>query len=173
MNTKLTWLFWLAVIGGGVTWYFMHQHQTQVREQRAAEIQKQQTDTSIAALTLKYNAITNWTATLPDRGFGEHYSIDIARALIGSNQQPVLVRCHLEDIAEKDGKIIASLSTVDAVSSLSLQLECSPGQLETFTGTNQISSFAVVARCREVQRLSEEDGGFSVKGELLDALRLP
>jgi hypothetical protein len=173
MKTTLTWLFWLAVIGGGVAWYFIHQHQTQKREQRAAEIQKQQTDASIAALTLKYSAVTNWEASLPDRGAQEHFSIDVSRALIGSNQEPVFLVCFLKDIVEKDRRIIARLSSVDIVISLSLELECSPGQSKVFTGTNQLTSFGVIARCHEVQRLSGDDEGFSVKGELLDAIQLP
>lgn len=31
MKTKLGWLFWLVVIGG-VAWYFIHNHQAQVKE---------------------------------------------------------------------------------------------------------------------------------------------
>ena len=172
MKTKLTWLLWLAVLSGGAR-YGIHYFQTQARERRAAEIQQQQTDANIAALALKYNAITNWTATLPDRGSSEHFSIDVSRALTGSNQQPVLIECNLDDIVEKDGKIITSLSSVDTVNSLSLQLECSPSQLKILTGTNQPSSFAVVARCHEVQRLTGDDAGFLVRGELLEAMRLP
>jgi hypothetical protein len=173
MKNKLAWLFWLAVIGG-VGWYVIHHRRAQAKEHDVAEIRQQQTDASVAALVLQYHAVTNWTTGLPDRGFGEHYSIDIARALIGSNQQPVLVKCHLEDIAEKDGNIIASFSSRDAnVYDLSLQLQCSPEQVITLTSTNQLTRFAVIARCHEVQRLSGEDGGFSVKGELLDTIQLP
>jgi hypothetical protein len=79
----------------------------------------------------------------------------------------------LNDVFEKDGKIIASLSSVDAVNDLSLELQCNPGQLATFTGTNQLASFAVLARCHEVQRMNGDGNGFSVKGELLDAIQLP
>jgi hypothetical protein len=168
-----TWIFWLAVIGGGA-WYLTHYFLTQAREHHIAEIRQQQKDASIVALALKYNAVTNWEASLPDRGAGEQpFSIDVARALIGSNQQPVLIECNLDDIVEKDGKIIAGLSSVDTVNSLSLKLECSPGQLTIFTGTNQLLSFVVVARCHEVQRLPGDDEGFSVKGELLEAIPLP
>jgi hypothetical protein len=184
MKTKLTWPFWLAVIGGGVAWFFIHQHQTQAREHRAAEFQQQQKDASIAALALKYDAITNWAVALPYRGFGRHFSIDVSRALIRSasgkddplriETRPVLVMCGLRDIADKDGKIIASFSYWERnVQEFSLELQCSPKQLKSFTGTNEYSQFVVVARCREVQRLSGDSEGFSVKGELLDAIELP
>jgi hypothetical protein len=50
---------------------------------------------------------------------------------------------------------------------------CNPEQVKTFTGTKGFSSFAVVARCHEAQRLTGDDEGFSVKGEFLDAVQLP
>jgi hypothetical protein len=165
--------FWLA-LAGGAAWFGTHYFLTQAWENHAAEMRQQQTDASIAALALKFNAVTNWEASLPDRGAGgQPFSIDVSRALTGSNQQPVLIKCSLNDVFEKDGKIIASLSSVDAVNDLSLELQCNPGQLATFTGTNQLASFAVLARCHEVQRMNGDGNGFSVKGELLDAIQLP
>lgn len=104
MKNRLTWLFWLAVIGG-VAWYFMHQHQTQVEEQRATEIreqkfaiQQQQKDASIAAFALKYNAATNWEKNLPRHGATSAvYSIDVQKALTSAS--PVLFTAHLHDVA--------------------------------------------------------------------------
>jgi hypothetical protein len=176
------WLLFLAV-AGGVAWYFIHQHRAHVKEQHVAEIQQQKIDASIAALTLRYKAVTNWAAALPDRGFGEHFSIDVSRALIRSasgkddplriETRPVLVKCHLKDIAEKDAKIIASFSSLDAdAPDLSLELQCNPEQLKSFTGTNELSQFAVIARCHDVQRLGGDVEGFSVKGELLEVISL-
>jgi hypothetical protein len=168
------WLLLLAVIGG-VAWYLISAHLAAVRNQRAAEIKQQQQAADITALVLRYNAVTNWQESLPDRGLGQQpFSIDVSRALIGRHQQPVLIECNLNDVFEKDGRIVASLSsTRGGAYDLSLELQCNPEQVKTFTGLKEYSHFAVVARCHEVQRLSGEDGGFSVKGELLDAIKLP
>lgn len=144
-------------------------------------MRQQQTDASIATLALKYNAVTNWEATLPDRGGAQPFSIDVSRALnisanpydaLDGTNRPVLIKCNVNDIFEKDGKIIASLSSADTTNNLSLELQCSPAQATTFASTNQFLSFAVIARCQEVKRLSGDDEGFLVKGELLDAVQL-
>ena len=173
MNKIYIWIFWIA-LAGGVAWYFLHQHQKQVKEQRATEIQHREADTRIVALALKYNAVTNWESSLPVRGGGEQpFSIDVSRAMLGSNQQPVLVKCNVRDVFEKDGKIIASLSSMDTANSLSLELQCNPVQSKIFTNTNQFADFGVVFKCQEVHRLSGGDDGFAVKGELLDVVQMP
>jgi|SRR5665213_2630531 len=176
-------IFFVAVIGCGV-WYLINYFSTQAREKHATEMRQQQTDASIAALALKYNAVTNWEALLPDRGGAQPFSIDVSSALISSESgkddplgietKPVLIKCTINDIFKKDGKIIASLSSADTTNSLSLELQCSPAKAITFY-TNQLSIFfAVVFKCQEAQRLSSSDGdGFSVKGELLDVVQLP
>jgi|ERR1035441_2378106 hypothetical protein len=103
MKNKLTWLFWLAVIIG-VAWYFMHQHQTQVEEQRAAEIREQQVtvqqrqkDASVAAFALKYNAATNWEKNLPRHGATSAvFSIDVQKALTSAS--PIFFTAYLHDV---------------------------------------------------------------------------
>lgn len=182
INSETVWLIIIGLIGIAVAaWYFIHQHQAQVREDHAVEMQQQQTDASIAALALKYNAVTNWEASLPDRGGAQPFSIDVSRALniltnpfdaFDGTYRPVLIKCNVNDIFEKNGKIIASLSSADTTNNLSLELQCNPVQAATFASTNQISSFAVVFKCQEVKRLSGDDEGFLVKGELLDAVQL-
>lgn len=180
INSDTIWgiIIGLAVIGGAA-WFAIHYFQTQAREHHAAEIQQQQTDARIATLVLKYNAVTNWEASLPDRGGAQPFSIDVSSALIRDDvpewaRQPVLIKCNVNDIFEKDGKIIASLSSVDTTNSLSLELQCSLVQAKVLDSTNQLSSFAVVFKCQEAQRLSSSDGeGFSVKGELLDVVQMP
>lgn len=180
IESETVWLIIIGLVGIVVAaWYFIHQHQTQARENHAAEMRQQQTDASIAALALKYNAVTNWESSLPDRGGSQPFSIDVSRALsadtdnvLPSDQRPVLVKCNVNDIFEKDGKIIASLSSADTTNNLSLELQCNPVQAATFASTNQISSFAVVFKCQDVKRLSGDDEGFLVKGELLDAVQL-
>jgi len=177
VKNKLTWLIWLAVIGGGA-WGLIYSHQANVREQRAAEIRQQQTDASIAALALKYNAVTNWESSLPDRGGAQPFSFEVLRALYGSNQQAVLIKCNVNDIFlntddTNNVKFIVSLSSADTTNNLSLELQCSPVQAATFASTNQISSFAAVFKCQDAKRLSGDNEGFLVKGELLEAIQLP
>jgi hypothetical protein len=184
IESETVWLIIIGLIGIVVAaWYFIHQHQTQAREKHAAEIRQQQTDACIAALALKYNAVTNWEVSLPDRDGAQPFSIDISRALIrsesgrgdslGIETKPVLIKCNVNDIFEKNGKIIASLLSADTANSLSLELQCSPAQVITLASTNQLLSFAVVFKCQEVKRLSGDGEGFFIKGELLDAVQLP
>jgi hypothetical protein len=167
------WLCVLALVGVGA-WYFISNHLATVKEKNAAKIQHNKRRADIAALVLKYNAVNNWEASLPDRSAGtQPFSIDVSRALVGSNQQPVLVECFLDNIVEKDGKIFVSLSSVDPVNNLSFELQCYPDKLQTFTDAKSFSTFAVIARCHEVQRLTGDTDGFLVKGELLDVVQLP
>jgi hypothetical protein len=175
MKTKLTWLFWLVVIGGGAAWYLTHYFLAQARERRAVEIQQQQTAASIAALAFKYNAVTNWAVALTNRDSSDLFSIEVSRALIRSDRLPVLVKCDLIDIGEDGGQIIASFSVLEmSIFNLSLDLQCSPDQLKHLTGTKRYTRFATIVRCDQVRRGSSEDSeGFSFKGELLDAVQLP
>ena len=186
------WLFWLAVIGG-VVWYVTSNRlaveSKRRAERQAAETERLQTDTSLAMLALKFNAVTNWGALLPQQSL-RPFTLDISRALVRSNHQPMLVKCDLIDLFERDGKIFANFSAREASVRLSLELQCSPDQLKSFTGSNEFSEFAVVARFDSVVRPKFQVNGnldgedsiieldvssdvFQVKGELLDALRLP
>jgi hypothetical protein len=196
MKTTLTWLFWLAIIGGGVAWYFMHQHQTQVGEQRAIEL-GQRKDASIAALALKYSAVTNWTTTLVDRGVGGRpFSIEVTRALIRSNGQPVLIMMGLRDVAENNGgytALFGEYGVANGSFQLSSELRCTQEQANQLLKTPDDSLFqryAVVARFDKLVRptfkvngigsgedssieLDDSSAVFLVKGELLEAIRLP
>ena len=180
-----------------VAWYYFHEHQIQLKVKLAAEIRQQREDASIAALASKYNAVTNWSASLFSRGF----SIDVSRALIQSNGQPVLIIMGLKDVAEsRDG--CTALFSKDYVPNetyqLSVELKCTLAQASQLLKTPDNifpQKYAVVARCEEVMRpkfkvsfggvSSSEDGDSSpivlddssdvilVKGKLLDALKLP
>ena len=190
-------IIFLAVIGCGV-WYLINNFRTQARENHAAEMRQQQKYASFAALVLKYNAVTNWASSLSSRGF----SIDVSRALIQSNGQPVLIIMELKDVAENKGGCTALFGKDDLPSAtyqLSVELKCTPeqaGQLLKTPDNIFPQKFAVVARCEEVIRpkfkvsfggvSSSEDGVESspivlddssdvilVKGEFLDAVQLP
>lgn len=188
MKNKLTWFFWLAVIGGAA-WYFMHRHQTH----RTAETQQQQTDASIAAFVLKYNAVTNWEASLPDRGAGQPFSIDVSRALIQSNGQPVLIIMDLKNVAEDNGSYSALFDKNDFTNGtflLSAGLKCTQKQANDLLekpGSSISQTYAVVARIDEVRRprirlqgsedarveVDSDSTMFIARGELLDAILIP
>jgi hypothetical protein len=193
MKTILIWLFWLAVIGG-VVWYLLHLHQTQVKEPRAIEIQQHET---AAALALKYNAVTSWESLLPDRGaVRQPFSIEISRALIQSNGQPVLIFMDLKDVAENKGSCTVFFDKNDISNEtfqLSVELKCTQeqaSQLLKKTDNDFSKTYAVVVRLDEVQRprirflvggegeeasveLQSSTDVFFAKGELLEAIRLP
>lgn len=157
-------------------WGFIKNYQVEREGRHVAEIR-------MATLALRYNSITNWMAALPGGDYGMQLSaLEVSRALIRSNQQPVLIReCYLDEVVERDGTITASLWSMEAgvVNFLTLELQCSPDQVKTFTSSKRLSknggagSFAVIARCHEVQRLAGEVGEFLARGELLDAVKLP
>jgi hypothetical protein len=168
MKTKLTWLFWLAAIGC-VVWYVLHQHQTQVKEQRAAEIHQEQTVASINAFALRYNAVTNWESSLPDRGIGSKpFSFEISRALILSNGQPVLITMDLEDITEEKQEIHVTRSKQDG--NLGFVPDSINGTKDKYIAlfgkydiTNGTYQFSVELKCTQEQvdqLLSRSDGDF-------------
>jgi glycine cleavage system regulatory protein len=201
-GTVASWLVGLAIIGGGV-WGLIYSHRASVREQRTAETQQQQRDAShaasIAALALKYNAVTNWEASLPALGASEPFSIEVSNALIRSNGQPVLLELDLEDVAGKNSGYTAQFSQLYLTNQnfqLSVELQCTVEQTKQLLVIHKNNGIqcAVVARVTEVSRPkfklagsvsgSGEDAEFSVKlddsedvflarGELLDIVRLP
>jgi hypothetical protein len=192
INSGQVWgtILFVAVIGGGA-WYLINNFRTQSRENHATETRQQQTDASIAALALKYNAVTNWAAALSNRVF----SIDVSRALIRSNGQPVLIKMDLKDVAENNGGYTALFGKDDITNGtfqLSVELKCTQeqaNQLLKKTDSGYFQTYAVVARFDKVVRpkfqmtgsFDGEDASieldaspdvFLVKGELLDAIRL-
>jgi hypothetical protein len=168
MKNKLTWFFWLAVIFG-VAWYFMHQHQTQVEEQRAAEIREQQfaikqqqKDASIAALALKYNAATNWEKNLPRHGATSAvFSVDVQKALTSAS--PIIFTAHLHDVAmatngmpyaEFTQKYNRAKSATDPDFELILSIQLTDEQAQKILNTPQdvfLDEYAVVAKISKIE----------------------
>ncbi len=199
MKTKLTWLIWLAVIGG-VAWYLISIHMATGRQQQAAEkvaeTKQQQKDASLAALASKYNAVTNWEALMPNRGL-HTFSIDVSRALIQSNGQPVMTIMGLVDVEENSNSYTASFRedviTTNGFFQLYAYLKCTQEQANYFlknTGNDFSKEYAVIAHLDEVGRPSlklsgsreGEDSNIDVDsstgiylafGKLLDAISLP
>jgi hypothetical protein len=169
IKTKfLTLLFWLAAIGG-VAWYFTQRYRGQLEEQKwqhNVEIQQQQKDDSIAALALKYNAGTNWATSLPDRGYGNFFTVDVANALIRKNGQFVAIMVELEDMSDKDGAFTAQFFVLPSHNQLAgsyknlpihLSLLCSKKQAEILLKIDPDNHafgkrFAVVAKVESVSR---------------------
>ena len=200
MKTKLTWLIWLAVISGAAL-YLINIHLATVRQQQAAdkagETKQQEKDAGLALLALRYNAITNWETSLPDRGANEPFSIDVSRALIRSNGQPVLIITDLVDVEENTNSYTASFEkyviTTNGTLDLYVYLRCTQEQANHFlekTGKDVSRTYAVVARLDEVGRPSlkvsgsreGEDSNVDIDtstgiyfafGKLLDAISLP
>lgn len=193
------WLSVLALVGVGA-WYFVSNHLAKAREENAAKIQQQKRQADrraeIAALALKYNAATNWLAALPNRRLGEAFSIDVSRALIRPNGQPVLIKMNLVDVAENNGGYTALFGKDDiknGMFQLSVELKCTrelADQLLKKTDNDFFQKYAVIARFDEVVRpkfkvsgvgsgedssieLDDSSDVFLVKGELLDAVQLP
>jgi len=149
MKTTLTWLLWLAVIGG-VAWYVIHYRRAQAKEHHAAEIRQQQTDASVAAFALKYNAVTNWEAQIPERAF----TIDISSALIQTNGRPVVLVMDLKDVARQGDTYVARFNQFYLFSELYLELKCSKDQAEQLLQTQETSftPCVLLARISEVSR---------------------
>jgi hypothetical protein len=161
MKTKLTWLISLAVIGG-VAWDLISTHLATVKQQQAAEkaveTKQQQKDAGLAVLALKYNAVTNWEASLPDRGLYS-FSIDVSRALIQSNGQPVLIIMSLVDVEENSNSYTASFSkdviTTNGTFQLYVYLKCTQeqaNQLLKIPNSDFSKTYAVVVRLDGVER---------------------
>ncbi len=178
---KMNWgglLFLLVVL---ILVWIAVSHGTRVRKEndeklRAEEAKQQQIAASIVAFAVKYNAVTNCEDSLQKQDSGAaRFSIEISRALIRSDHRPLLVQCRLNDIVEKDGKIIASLSSEEmSTGNLRFELQCNLELSKSLTAAKMFSRFAVVAKPLEVKKISgDSEEWFSVKGELVDALQLP
>jgi hypothetical protein len=147
MKTILAWFFWLAVIGG-VAWYFIHQHLTQVREQHTIEIRQQQKDASIAALALKYNAAQDWENLLTNKT--SVFKIDVQDAFLNKST-PFEFTGTLEDVGREGGHIVADFTVhTGALISLSLRLICSDDQRKVLT--HKGARYAIIANIQKVMK---------------------
>lgn len=154
----------------------------------------------VIALANKYNAVSDWEAKLPMRGFeAAPFSIEVSSTLIQSNGQPILLLMELQDVYEKSGKYVAVFRKADFRKhgfQLRVDLKCSEQQINQCLGIGARGAYqpwAVVARFEEVSRprfevLGTVEGGdedgpitgveldyspavFHAKGECVDLLR--
>ena len=113
----------------------------------------------ITSLAARHEAAFDWFSSLPDRGtFATPFTLDITRALVRSNQQPVLLEVELRDVASKNGAPLAIFSeyylTNKFFINLDASLTCSPEQAERLMKVSSQSPlrFAIVARIHAVSR---------------------
>ena len=146
------------------------------------------------ALAKKHNAVSDWEARLPKREFGGRpFSIEVSRALIQSNGQPVLLVMELNDVRENRGSYSAQFCEHCATNhnfEIYAVLKCSREQANQLLNTGEgdaAQPYAVVARLEVVTRpyfeTSTGDGDtmettfrhatdvFVARGECLEVLR--
>ena len=158
MKNKIAGLFWVVIIVGGAVWFlsdYLRQCHNQQQATLAAFQKEHNFAASVAALALKYNAVTNWESSMSDRGHGP-FSIDLSRALIPTNGQPLLVVMTLLDIEENNGIYTAYFSKDDNTNNmltLAVHLKCTEEQsnyLLKRVSKDSTDTFAVVARFNKV-----------------------
>ena len=111
-------------------------------------------------LASQYHASVDWLESLPDRGLGEVFTIDLTKALIRTNAQPVAMEAFLEDVSERDGVFTGFFTLFDVHShhtfNLNLVLRCSKQQtadlLKVKPSIGDAKFFAVVATVESVSR---------------------
>ena len=101
----------------------------------------------------RYNAISNWEEQLPRRDRFQLFSADIAEALVGTNNRPVLFLASLDDISLSKGRYFARLTCneTDPPLALLLMLDAVQAQLLRQEPTDLAMDFSLVARIREVK----------------------
>lgn len=137
-------------------------------------------EATLHELAIRHNADANWMEALPNRGGDTLFTIDLARAMIRTNGEPIALQAQLKDVAEKDGVFTASFSAFSihpiesgtshhyCVVNLRLDLRCSREQAENLLNLKVSvpmleSDFAVVANIESVARpvfeaVTPEDG---------------
>lgn len=119
---------------------------------------------AVEALAHKHNASVDWESRLPKRGLTS-FTIDVSRALIRSNGQPVLLIVDLLDVCETDGGYVARFGEMYGENQefrLAIELECTREQAEDFMRPREhfYRPYALIARVTRVSRTK-----FEVKGE--------
>ena len=127
-------------------------------------------EAKLRELASRHNARTDWMASLPDRGYRDCFTVDVARALVRTNEQSVAMVAELEDLSEKEGAFTGHFLAFafrragcdknrhTQCLTLRLELRCSLRQAEELLrGTHGVQRwwdmrFAVVARIESVSR---------------------
>lgn len=131
-------------------------------ERRENEKAEREWKTSITDFAAKHAASVDWEESIPNRGLDAPFSIDVSRALVRSNGQPVLVVMDLADVIEKDGNYLATFETLvdlaDHSFEFRVELECTEAQANRFLdgSDSNVSSYAIVARINRISRAKLE-----------------
>lgn len=101
----LNWKIWLAIVtlGGGMWW--CHQADQNIQDKRnqtkmATMTWKEAVTAKSQELQARHNAKLGWTKEIPLGAF----TMDIQKALIGSDEQPILFSGTVKDVLENEGK---------------------------------------------------------------------
>jgi hypothetical protein len=113
-------------------------------------------------LASQHHASVDWLESLPDRGMGGVFTIDLTKALVRTNGQPVAMIVNLEDVSDRDGAFIARFFMLPSLPSgirhyhpLHLLLLCNTKQAEYLLKSKPAIGyprFAVVATIESVSR---------------------
>jgi hypothetical protein len=110
-------------------------------------------------LASQHHASFDWMESLPDRGRGTVFTVDLTQALIRTNGQPVATEAFLDDVSERDGVFTGHFTMFDFPShhtfDLRLALRCSAQQTANLLKSEPTignTLFAVVATVESVSR---------------------
>ena len=137
----------------------------------------------------EHDAVEDWATNVIGRGWtGAPFTIDISRALIRSNGQPVLLEMELIDICyEQDGYIARFVEEYKHDFRLFVDLKCTEQQIQSLLAV-EATEWTLIARISEVARpqfkvksLPKDDVGdadvsysldvFSAKGLCVELLK--
>lgn len=165
-KTLLTIGLWILIIGGPVAGWRLNQAPEKGREkvrQLKQKTDKQERERKIAEFAERHSAVVGWEMTLPKRGGDPSapFMIDLSRALIRSNGQPVLLNACLYNVGEMGGVVTALFAAFGSDDEfldsplVGLSLKCTPEQVGELTraGVSRRTRFALVAKVERVSPL--------------------
>lgn len=140
-------------------------------EQDQASKAEHEWQNKLGAFAKRNGAVRHFETQIPERGVARVFSIDVSRALIQSNGQPVVITMDLKDVAENNGgytALFGKSGTRDGLFTLiSVELKCTQKQANYLlerTGKDFSQTYAVVARFDEVVRPKFKVSGSGVSG---------
>lgn len=145
----------------------------------------------LIALASRHQACVDWMQSLPEgRSPGGFFTIDVTKALVRTNEQPVALIAELEDLSESNGVQTACFYMLPILPfeihtdvSLRLFLRCTAEQADTLMKASTQKrflgqQFALVVRIESVSRPGlagtrwGDDDTFHSKGVCIDLLPL-
>jgi hypothetical protein len=160
MKTKVLFLIATALVGGSC-----RQPHVPARLPEGLELEQAR----LEQFASNNNAAGDWVESLPDRGNGSVFTVDLTKALARTNGQRVAMEASLVDVSEQDGVITGHFTMFDSNGhspDLRLELRCSAQQVEDLLKTKPDvlgMDFLIVATVESVSRaafevITTEDG---------------